>query len=475
VARLSFVSGTVAVKLTGSDHWQAATVNTPFQQDFELATSRASYAEVEFRGGSTARFGELTQAKLNELGSGNLRAVVNGMEVERGYATFCLLANSSDAFRIKIGDAILTAQGNIEFRTDIDGSRYRLEAFHGSVAVAAGALKADLGGGKVLERQSGSTEAAFNIRSGITADDWDKWVEARDEQAERTAKDQYLLDPHGPFYGWNDLNTYGEWVEFSPHMFGWMPYAPAAWQPYAQGHWENHPGLGWTWISSEPWGWLPYHCGGWRPPHRAFGWVWMLPNEGCDSWVPSAPALTPGAHHRSAYSDNDSAPQTVAIPATMPESGLDFASRRSSAPPTILMDGDPQMEKTLLSGYRVHAASEPLRYREGTTLGGVYSVRAGQGEFRGEFFMDSAYTRPPGEKAAADYPNLIWPYGNPPSHDSKQTLPIGLWPRPPVVSHLRGTTQAPLYPDGWLCGPCTRHASPDRTPSPAPNFIRIGP
>jgi hypothetical protein len=55
VVRLSYVSGTVMVKRRGSAEEEPAMVNVPIQEGFELSTSGASYAEVEFENGSTAR------------------------------------------------------------------------------------------------------------------------------------------------------------------------------------------------------------------------------------------------------------------------------------------------------------------------------------------------------------------------------------------------------------------------------------
>lgn len=64
VVRLSFVSGTVMVKRPGSAEAEPAMVNTPIQEGFELSTSAAGYAEVEFENGSTARLGELFQTSF---------------------------------------------------------------------------------------------------------------------------------------------------------------------------------------------------------------------------------------------------------------------------------------------------------------------------------------------------------------------------------------------------------------------------
>ena len=67
VVRLSYVSGTVAVKRPGATEWAKALVNTPVQEGFEISTSADSFAEVEFENDSTARLGELSHLAFNQL------------------------------------------------------------------------------------------------------------------------------------------------------------------------------------------------------------------------------------------------------------------------------------------------------------------------------------------------------------------------------------------------------------------------
>ncbi len=300
VVRLSFVSGTVMVKRPGSAEAEPAMVNTPIQEGFELSTSAAGYAEVEFENGSTARLGELSKLLFHSLALDANGDKLNGMTFEQGYATFHLLpehnaASSpkrdgnihfqpphSDVYMVKIADATVSPDGKCEFRTDLDQDSFRVEVFHGSVDVATSSLSTKLGEGKVLEHKSGGTESAFNTRRGITPDAWDQWTEARDKQTELAIRDR-SVPPAGLLYGWSDLNTYGEWIGFPNGTAGWSPYAPAGWSPYTNGQWGWYPGLGWTWVSGEPWGWLPYHCGQWDFD-ASFGWYWMDPMYGCGFW-----------------------------------------------------------------------------------------------------------------------------------------------------------------------------------------------
>lgn len=303
VVRLSYVSGTVMVKRRGSAEEEPAMVNVPIQEGFELSTSGASYAEVEFENGSTARLGELSKLLFHQLALGAEGNKLNGMTFERGYATFHFLPEHNspssakrdgnihfqstydDVYRVKIADATVTADGKCEFRTDLDQDRFRVEVFNGLVDVATSSLSSKLGEGKILEHESGGTELAFNTRKGIVKDTWDQWTEARDKQVQLTEKDE-PVHPNGSRYGWSELNTYGEWIALPRGRFGWSPYARAGWSPYTNGQWEWYPGLGWTWISVEPWGWLPYHCGRWDFDF-SFGWYWIDPMFGCGLWGPS--------------------------------------------------------------------------------------------------------------------------------------------------------------------------------------------
>ncbi len=303
VVRLSYLSGTVMVKRPGAAAEEPAMVNVPIQEGFELSTSGASYAEVEFENGSTARIGELSKLLFDQLALDAQGNKLNGMTFEQGYATFHFSPEhnaprstkqdgivhfqptSGDVYHVKIADATVTADGKCEFRTDLEQDTFRVEVFNGSVDVATSTLSAKLGEGKILEHKSGGTELAFNTQKGIVKDTWDQWTEARDKQVQLTEKDE-PFHANGPLYGWSDLDTYGEWIALPGRRFGWSPYAPVGWSPYTYGQWGWYPGLGWTWISGEPWGWLPYHCGLWDFD-ASFGWYWMEPMFGCGLWGPS--------------------------------------------------------------------------------------------------------------------------------------------------------------------------------------------
>ena len=301
VVRLSYLSGTVMLKRPGATEEGKALLNTPIQEGFELSTGSASYAEVEFENGSTARVGERSRLLFDQLALDANGNKLNGITFEEGYGTFNFVperrpANQHgrggpvsfqsadhDVYQVKLANATLNADDKCEFRTDLAEGSYRVEVFKGSVEVATNDHPLKLGEGKVLIQENGTTDLTADK---ITKDDWDQWTEARDRQAQLTGKDE-SVHPVGPAYGWSDLNTYGEWVTLPGNRFGWSPYAPVGWSPYTYGMWNWYGGgMGWTWISADPWGWVTDHCGMWDFD-PTFGWYWMNPMFGCGFWSPS--------------------------------------------------------------------------------------------------------------------------------------------------------------------------------------------
>jgi hypothetical protein len=430
VVRLSYVSGTVAVKRPGATEWAKALVNTPVQEGFEISTSADSFAEVEFENGSTARLGELSHLAFDQLALDAEGDKLNRMTFEQGYATFHFLPEKHDAYSVKIADATLTPSGKSLFRTDLDKGHVRVEVFNGSVQIVAPSGSAKLGKDKILEYNTGKTEVAFNIQQGMVKDPWDKWTEARDSQASLALTDQAVA-AHGPVYGWSDLDTYGEWAMFPGFGYGWSPFAPMGWAPYSMGMWNWYPGMGYTWISGEPWGWLPYHYGIWNFSPD-FGWFWMPGDFGFWSpalvswymgpgWVGWAPLglvsqrglirpvttisgtaiqtgqiITPQSVGHVGFSEGtlmERLPFQPGAGGTLTGTPLAAGAATSFtahaggahtlAPSSILMGGEGDKESALLAG---RSLREPLRVRLGTTLGGRYAVGGTVGEFRGDAF-----------------------------------------------------------------------------------------
>jgi hypothetical protein len=287
IVRLSFTQGTVSIERPGSIQWEATTTNTPIQEGFALSTAADSYAEVEFENSSTARMGEQSQLDFTALELAPSGAKINRMELTTGYATFTVKPENGDVYEVSAGGATITPSGNSRFRVDLDQGAERVEVFKGMVDVSSPYGSSQLTQNDVLEIQPG-TDQAYVVTRGITEDDWDKWVESRQQVLSAQYNRQGVQSPnpypdYSSLYGWNDLTYYGGWGFVPGYGYGWCPYVGAGWEPYTYGSWDWYPGFGWTWISAEPWGWVPFHYGSWSFVAGS-GWFWF-PN-GLGAWSP---------------------------------------------------------------------------------------------------------------------------------------------------------------------------------------------
>jgi hypothetical protein len=284
IVRLSFAEGTVSIERPDVTGWTVAPVNTPIQEGFQLSTGKASFAEVEFENGSTARLGERSLLEFTELSLAPSGSKVNRLAFSQGYATFHVLPEPGDVYEVNVGRVKLTANGTAEFRTDRDGDTLRVEVLKGAVELSGPQGSVTLAKNKVLET-SLTTDEAYQVSHGITRDSWDEWVAERDDiQASNQVPSAYSSSAAGTNYGWADLATYGSWSYLPGAGYGWIPSVYAGWSPYSLGRWCWYPAFGYTWISYEPWGWLPYHYGNWLFD-PTFGWAWFPGSFGL--WSPA--------------------------------------------------------------------------------------------------------------------------------------------------------------------------------------------
>jgi hypothetical protein len=272
IVRLSFVQGEVGVRRPDDSDWSAAAVNTPLEEGFSVATAANAFAEVEFENGSTARVGQGSQIDFTQLALSPQGDKINKLAVSKGYATFHFMPEHHDQYEVDAAGVTITPHGKAEFRTNFDGGSLHVEVFDGEVQAAHDGKTEQVGKNRILTYDPNAAEA-FNTSQGLQKDDWDKWTQARDQHAILASNDSSVA-ANGPLFGWNDLDTYGDWSYFPGHGYGWAPYEPAGWSPYAAGAWSYYPGWGFTWISSEPWGWMPYHNGAWSYD-ASMGWFWM--------------------------------------------------------------------------------------------------------------------------------------------------------------------------------------------------------
>ena len=81
---------------------------------------------------------------------------------------------------------------------------------------------------------------------------------------------------------YDQLGSYGQWVDYPDYGYIWIPYVRETFAPYStNGYWVLTE-YGWSWMSDYNWGWAVFHYGRWGF-NNALGWFWVPGYE----WGPS--------------------------------------------------------------------------------------------------------------------------------------------------------------------------------------------
>jgi ferric-dicitrate binding protein FerR (iron transport regulator) len=195
VVRLSFVKGTVAARRPGSNEWVRATLETPIEEGFSIVTTRGGAAELQFENGSTIRLAEFSRVDFVQLALAPHGGHVNHMTLDRGIATMNLVPERHDEYVLNVSGVSLTPHGKTEFRTDSGRDRLRVEVFKGHVLAADATQSEKLAKNHALAYNPAG--GPFQVTAQIQKDAWDKWVQAREEQA--------ILAAYGETVGFGDL------------------------------------------------------------------------------------------------------------------------------------------------------------------------------------------------------------------------------------------------------------------------------
>jgi hypothetical protein len=99
------------------------------------------------------------------------------------------------------------------------------------------------------------------------------------------SRDTYYDDTPVSFQVFYDqLGSYGQWVDYSNYGYIWIPYVRESFAPYStNGYWVLTE-YGWSWMSDYNWGWAVFHYGRWGF-NNALGWFWVPGYEWGPAWV----------------------------------------------------------------------------------------------------------------------------------------------------------------------------------------------
>jgi hypothetical protein len=201
VVSVTFVQGTVLVRRAGSASWSRAASNTPVEEGTSLATAKRSFAEVEFEDGSTLRVGELSLLDFAQLAIAPRSGPYSQIRLGLGRVTMSGAVKRGEEYALDAGGVLLRPEGKAKIRADFAPGRLRVEVFRGYVRVAASKISDRLGKNQTLI-YDGTAAHAVETSGEIHRDDWDAWVDARDEQANWEAYNEEAA-AGGLMYGWS--------------------------------------------------------------------------------------------------------------------------------------------------------------------------------------------------------------------------------------------------------------------------------
>lgn len=266
VARLSYIAGDLGLLPAGARDWSDASINRPLTTGDKLSSGADARAELEF-GGATLRLDHRT-----DLGLLDLNEQLAQIELTQGTLSLSVhRVDEGQSYEIDTPTVALVIDQPGRFRVDIDGNATRVTVFEGNATVyGENDAQRDVFAGRSYRFiDSGLGAVAISDIDG--GDDFDAWVNQRDQRYAQSRSSQYVSPD---VVGYQDLDQYGSWQDSSDYGAIWYPSNVAVgWAPYRDGRWAYIAPWGWTWIDAMPWGYAPYHYGRWAHTRRGWGWV----------------------------------------------------------------------------------------------------------------------------------------------------------------------------------------------------------
>jgi hypothetical protein len=283
VARLSYLSGSVAFRPGSVDDWSNATLNYPLTTGDHLWTDPGALAEV-YAGLAAIRMGGQTAMAFLNLDDRTVQ-----LSVTQGTLQIHVRSLEPDeTFEVDAPNVAITLLRPGDYRIDVDGDNHLT-----TVTVRAGDAVVTGGGiafpvhARQTARIRGVDTVTEDVGPAFPMDDFERWCEARDHREDQSISAQCVPRE---MTGYQDLDNYGTWSDEPDYGPVWTPTAlPVGWAPYRYGRWCWADPWGWTWIDDAPWGFAPFHYGRWAQTRGV--WVWVPGHRGVSVRPVYAPAL----------------------------------------------------------------------------------------------------------------------------------------------------------------------------------------
>jgi hypothetical protein len=282
VARISVIAKGSVVLQRGDDKTQlAATVNTPVLPDDYVMTASGTQAELQLDGITMLRMGGDVQLRI-----ANNDQTMRLVQLAQGTVVLAVLHAQSGTSEVDTPSVTLRAAvpGDYRIAVGADGTT-TATARTGGAQIVTPQQTYDLAPGKTIVASGSAENPTVTSEAEIAYDALDSFSSSRD----RTANAALNTNTYVPtnIAGYDDLNSYGRWIDVQGYGEVWSPYVDSNWAPYRNGSWVWEDGFGWTWIANEPWGWAPFHYGSWFQCDP-YGWCWYPPGvASVPVWYPA--------------------------------------------------------------------------------------------------------------------------------------------------------------------------------------------
>jgi hypothetical protein len=272
VARISVIEGGSLVVQHGDSQKQVSgAVNAPLMPGDFISSGAGTRAEVQFDGFTMLRLSQNVQARIVADDPRSHR-----IQVASGTVIVAVIHEESAVTRIDSPSVTVRVRKPADVRISVDAS--------GTTSVTARTGTATLETPQQdYALESGTTYVATGSASNplvikddeIGFDAFDEFNAQRDKTLSAAIDNDANVPPG--IAGYDNLNSYGRWVNVEPYGEVWTPNDVGSdWVPYRDGQWTWNAQYGWTWVSSEAWGWVPYHYGRWFY-QTGYGWCWDPP------------------------------------------------------------------------------------------------------------------------------------------------------------------------------------------------------
>src|SRR5450755_1804974 len=203
VARVSYLSGAVSyARGDDPDNWQAADLNVPLTLGDRLFSAGGGRAEFQIQGGAVVRMSANT-----DLAAMNLTDDTKQFSQTLGVATFQIRRlGSNEVFEVDTPNAAVTFDAIGDYRVDVDNDgNSRISVRRGRAIVAAGGGQVTLNSGDEMD-VNGLDAPQYDVVAVASPDGFDRWVQGRDDRANRSRSRQYVSED---VVGVADLDDYG--------------------------------------------------------------------------------------------------------------------------------------------------------------------------------------------------------------------------------------------------------------------------